>query len=157
MDADLGEVMDGFGGRLEAAIRQSGLTIAALARDSMVSRWTIMNWVNEETRPEMGKLRRVARVLGVTAEDLLGSQPDDGAIDSVDKFFAWKAQEQFQEAINLRRAIESEVQRRLAEELTRLRPSPEAVARAAATVIEQVRATSGRRKASPPAQADSES
>lgn len=117
MDADVTEPGTGFGQRLKVAINHSGLTYAELERRSHVSRWTIKNWECERTRPEMGKLRSVASVLGLRAEDLLGIEPDDGAINTVPKFLAWLEQMYYQQITNVRRVIEAEIEQRVAEEL----------------------------------------
>ncbi len=67
----------------------------------------------------MDRLRRVAKVLGVKTSDLLGID-DEGndldVIDSVEKFFVWLSQVQYQITVNARRAIEGELARRMADE-----------------------------------------
>ncbi|MDE3073816.1 MAG: helix-turn-helix transcriptional regulator [Chloroflexota bacterium] len=139
MDTDLAETKGAFSSRFTQVVEDSHLSISALARESLVSRWTIMNWMRGLTSPEMAGLRRVAQVLGVRPEDLLGQDHGEDVVDTVDKYFSWLGQQHYRQVVLLRRVIDSEVERRVAEGLVqRGRPPKELTERVAANVVAEL-------------------
>ncbi len=69
--------MQGIGERLKARARALGLTDSEVARRLGLSQGRYSNYVNEVVEPDLGTLVRIAKTLGLTADEVLGmTQPD---------------------------------------------------------------------------------
>ncbi len=76
--------MQGIGRRLRARARALGLTDSEVARRLGLSQGRYSNYVNEVVEPDLGTLVRIARALGMTADETLGITPpaaeDEGQV-----------------------------------------------------------------------------
>lgn len=78
-----------FGGRLREAIRASGRTQKALARDVGVEEAAVSLWVNDKSLPDGAHLIQIVRLLGCNAHWLLvGDGTRDGVPSNVDRQLA---------------------------------------------------------------------
>ena len=67
--------MQGIGERLRARGRALGLTDSEVARRLGLSQGRYSNYVNEVVEPDLGTLVRIAKTLGLTADEVLGMVP----------------------------------------------------------------------------------
>jgi transcriptional regulator with XRE-family HTH domain len=67
--------MQGIGERLRSRAKVLGMTDTEVARRLGLSQGRYSNYVNEVVEPDLGTLVRIARALGVTADELLGMTP----------------------------------------------------------------------------------
>ena len=76
--------MQGIGKRLRARARALGLSDSEVARRIGLSQGRYSNYVNEVVEPDLGTLVRIARALGMTADETLGMTPlaaeDEGQV-----------------------------------------------------------------------------
>ncbi len=71
--------MQGLGERLRLRARTLGLTDTEVARRLGLSQGRYSNYVNEVVEPDLGTLVRIARTLGLTADEVLGmAEPEAG-------------------------------------------------------------------------------
>lgn len=63
---------DGFGDRLREAIDRAGLNQRTLAHKLRLSEAAISKWVNHSNEPDLSTLGRLASILGVSLDWLLG-------------------------------------------------------------------------------------
>jgi transcriptional regulator with XRE-family HTH domain len=70
--------MKGFGERLKSRAKVLGLTDSEVARRLGLSQGRYSNYVNEVVEPDLGTLVKIARTLGITADEALGmTSPTD--------------------------------------------------------------------------------
>lgn len=62
----------GFSGRLVLAIQRAGLSQRSFARRMGVTEGAVSKWVNEEREPQLKALAKMAVVLGVSCDWLVG-------------------------------------------------------------------------------------
>ncbi len=67
--------MQGFGERLRLRAKALGMTDSEVARRLGLSQGRYSNYVNEVVEPDLGTLVRIARALGMTADEALGVTP----------------------------------------------------------------------------------
>jgi transcriptional regulator with XRE-family HTH domain len=67
--------MQGIGERLRARAKALSLTDSEVARRLGLSQGRYSNYVNEVVEPDLGTLVRIARALGLTADEVLGIVP----------------------------------------------------------------------------------
>jgi transcriptional regulator with XRE-family HTH domain len=64
--------MQGLGKRLKLRAKALGMTDSEVARRLGLSQGRYSNYVNEVVEPDLGTLVRIARALGLTADEVLG-------------------------------------------------------------------------------------
>lgn len=76
--------MQGFGERLRLRAKALGMTDSEVARRLGLSQGRYSNYVNGIVEPDLGTLVRIARALGMTADEALGVTPpaaeDEGQV-----------------------------------------------------------------------------
>lgn len=72
-----------LGENLKKARRQKGLSQEALALQLHVVRQTVSKWEQGQSAPDAGLLANLAEVLGVSANELLGTQTDKEEGESI--------------------------------------------------------------------------
>lgn len=71
-----------IGQRLAAAIRRAGTSQGRLANALGVSRGTMSSWAKGRYQPPLETLADACRLLGVSADELLGLQPTKARLDT---------------------------------------------------------------------------
>lgn len=72
-----------IGKRIKEYRVQSGLTQKQLGEEIGVSNARVSNWENGENRPDADTLMAICKVLGVTADTLLGIKKESATIDEL--------------------------------------------------------------------------
>lgn len=68
-------MINGFGERLKAAMKEKNMTAADCAKQTKISTATVGSYVTRGSEPSAGKLAKLASCLGVSTDWLLGLSP----------------------------------------------------------------------------------
>lgn len=64
-------LMDGIGEKIRKARKAAGLTQKAVAKEFDIERVSVTQWENGQTHPTIDKIPRLAKLLGLSEEELL--------------------------------------------------------------------------------------
>jgi transcriptional regulator with XRE-family HTH domain len=65
-----------LGPTLKRLLEERGRSMSSLSKEAKVARATLSGWMNKARPRDLGELRRVAKVLGVTLEFLIFGEED---------------------------------------------------------------------------------